>query len=307
VRFYEDDDELGSAVGEFLAAGLRAGGAVIVVADPPHTALIEGAVAAAGIDVGQARSDGRYVGFDARHVLSTFMVGTEPDPALFFSVIGPILDQAAAGGREVRVYGEMVAELWADGNPSGAVTLEMLWNDLAATRPFSLYCAYPLAALSDCSDLTAAKGVCNHHSMVMTPPSYLLGSPSPGRPPVGAERARFFLPVPLAAHAVRRFVAETLESWRRPDLVDDAELVITELVSNAYLHACSPFRVVLSVRDGALRLSVHDGSHLAPVRNEASADAPGGRGIGIVATLAQVWGIDPTPDGKVVWAELAAS
>ncbi|HEY2427748.1 MAG TPA: MEDS domain-containing protein, partial [Acidimicrobiales bacterium] len=50
VRFYEDDDELGSAVGEFLAAGLRAGGAVIVVADPPHTALIEGAVAAAGID-----------------------------------------------------------------------------------------------------------------------------------------------------------------------------------------------------------------------------------------------------------------
>ena len=305
VRFYEGDDELVSAVTSFLGEGLAYGDAAVVVATPAHRVAFAVALSGAGFDPVRARAAGELIVLDAAATLSQFMVGGRPDPGRFVAAVGSVIDQASLGGHPVRIYGEMVAELWAAGNLSGAVSLERLWNELATDRDFTLYCAYPMAAVAASGDLFAAKGVCDHHSRVMTPPSYATGA----TPPVaadGAERSSFFVPVPLAAHAVRRFVVETLDEWGQPALIDDAALVVSELASNALLHAGSPFRVSIRWEGAVVRLSVHDGSCVVPVRRAAPTEAPGGRGVGIVATLARRWGTDPVADGKVVWAELSA-
>lgn len=103
----------------------------------------------------------------------------------------------------------------------------------------------------------------------------------------------------------RRFVRTTLRSWEREDLADAAALVVSELATNAVLHARTPFTVRLLL-DGAgrLRLEVTDASQRRPDRRGHSPQASTGRGLAIVAELAAAWGVDVAEGGKTVWAEL---
>ncbi len=109
---------------------------------------------------------------------------------------------------------------------------------------------------------------------------------------------------PDAVPHARRWVAAALEGTSYDELVPDAELVVSELVTNALLHAVPPVELRVSV-NGVVRIEVADGSRRAPVRALARADAMTGRGLSLVAALAADWGVEPRPDGKVVWCELA--
>ena len=91
-----------------------------------------------------------------------------PNSAKFAASIGELIAQAAKGGRNVRVFGEMVALLWAAGNVAGAISLEELWNGLAETHPFQLFCAYPVHAFKG-DDLVPLREVCHQHSHVIPP------------------------------------------------------------------------------------------------------------------------------------------
>jgi hypothetical protein len=84
------------------------------------------------------RMHGQYASLDAAATLSQFMVDGEPSPGRFTEIVGSIIARAANGRRRVRIFGEMVALLWADGNWAAAIRLEALWNDLARTHSFSL-------------------------------------------------------------------------------------------------------------------------------------------------------------------------
>ena len=55
--------------------------------------------------------------------------------------------QAAQNGRRVRAFGEMVALLWSEGNQAAAIRLEELWNELALSQTFCLFCAYSMDSL----------------------------------------------------------------------------------------------------------------------------------------------------------------
>jgi diguanylate cyclase (GGDEF)-like protein len=79
-------------------------------------------------------------------VLPRLMVGGRPDPVRFRETTGAVMDRAAKRGRATRVYGELVALLWGDGDRTSALALEDLWNDLAQLRTFSLLCADPSRA-----------------------------------------------------------------------------------------------------------------------------------------------------------------
>lgn len=117
------------------------------------------------------------------------------------------------------------------------------------------------------------------------------------------EVSQLFLPVPLAARAVRAMVRAALVAWGEHDLVPDVELVASELVSNAVVHAESPLRVSIG-RDGpSVRLSVDDADVQHPAPREAQSGAPNGRGLQLVRGLACRWGIESVADGKRVWAE----
>lgn len=111
--------------------------------------------------------------------------------------------------------------------------------------------------------------------------------------------------IPASVPSARRFVSVTLRSWGLEELADTAQLVVSELASNAVLHARSDFTVVLSLRaDGTLRLEVLDRSPRRPAQRRHSSGAATGRGLSIVENLALEWGVDERPDGKAVWVQL---
>lgn len=103
----------------------------------------------------------------------------------------------------------------------------------------------------------------------------------------------------------RAFVRELLESWHCDGLVQDAELVASELVANAVLHAGGPVEVALVLTPDALRIEVRDMSRATPELLDPSRRRRGGHGLRILTHVASSWGVQPTADGKVVWAELA--
>ncbi|MFI8006412.1 ATP-binding protein [Streptomyces sp. NPDC086010] len=111
---------------------------------------------------------------------------------------------------------------------------------------------------------------------------------------------------PESATAARCLARVALSVWGLDHLAQDGALIITELVSNAVLHARREHIRVGIDRPGPalVRLSVVDFSKVPPVCGEPDPEREGGRGLAIVAELAERWGTDPLPYGKRVWADL---
>ncbi len=112
-----------------------------------------------------------------------------------------------------------------------------------------------------------------------------------------------------AAARARRFVAETLQQWELAQAIPDVELLTSELVTNAILHARSAATLDIVRRNGTVRVEVGDDSPTPPKLRAYSPDAPTGRGLVLVDRIASRWGYDlagGTP-GKCVWFELDIS
>ncbi|MEV7967626.1 ATP-binding protein [Sphaerisporangium sp. NPDC088356] len=101
----------------------------------------------------------------------------------------------------------------------------------------------------------------------------------------------------------RDMVRRTLTSWGLPDLMDDAVLMVSELVSNAIAHGAPPIRLSLRAGDGALRGEVSDHGAGRPRLLNLGRNVDHGRGLMIVEALADQWGVLPGPEpaGKSVW------
>ncbi|MFI7413842.1 ATP-binding protein [Streptomyces sp. NPDC049627] len=104
----------------------------------------------------------------------------------------------------------------------------------------------------------------------------------------------------------RRLVTGQLGDWALGDLADNAELLVSELVTNALRHTSGALRLNLRVRDSRLLCEVEDTASVGPVRNVADMDAEGGRGTELLDVLADAWGSTRTATGKTVWFELKA-
>lgn len=110
-----------------------------------------------------------------------------------------------------------------------------------------------------------------------------------------------------SAARARAFVSGHLLAHGLPDLVDDVELVVSELATNAMVHAHTPFVVILCGFDNTVFLEVLDGSHIGPTLVVARALDTCGRGIAIVQSLSRDWGVTARASGgKSVWAEFDA-
>ena len=108
---------------------------------------------------------------------------------------------------------------------------------------------------------------------------------------------------PKAATIARAALTEWLATWRCPsDLAADVTLVLSELVTNAVIHANSSADITATLHDHRLRVEVHDRS-AEPPHLRTGHDDPGGYGLQFVATLADTWGWTFTTPGKVVWTE----
>jgi hypothetical protein len=167
VAFYEDDAFLVAATAEFVGEGLQRGETVLVVATPEHRAGFEAALREAGHDL-DGLGRGRYEVLDAADRLSTLVHDGLLDVGRFQREIGGWLERATAGGRRVRVYGEMVALLWEAGHLATAIELEGLWNGLIEEHAFPILCGYPMRGF-DTEETTALfHAVCEQHTGVTT-------------------------------------------------------------------------------------------------------------------------------------------
>ncbi|MFF3346669.1 ATP-binding protein [Streptomyces sp. NPDC002779] len=108
---------------------------------------------------------------------------------------------------------------------------------------------------------------------------------------------------PKAARDWARKHLETLD-WAHsaPQTVDDVLLTVSELVTNAHIHARSSARLVLTWDGQCLHVTVHDDNAALPTPRAPSGDRLGGRGMFLVDALADDWEARPCPDGKSVTA-----
>lgn len=173
VRFYDDDAFLLDEVIRFIGAALRAGEGGLVIATPEHRAELARRLREGGPD--QASARGRYISLDAAETLALFMRDGWPNAALFADHVGGMMTRATAaatGAPRVAAFGEMVALLWAGGQPEAALRLEHLWDELAQTHAFTLQCAYPMRLFRHAGDGEPLEKICAAHAHVMPAESY---------------------------------------------------------------------------------------------------------------------------------------
>ena len=205
VQFYSQDKFLLEELSEYIGNALRAGDAAVVVVTEEHRDGLLPWLTAQGLDIGALLEKGRFVALDAAQALATFMSDGRPNEERFNEMIGGIVADAVAcaDGAQPRVaiFGEMVALLWADGQTQAAIRLEQLWNGLARTKSFSLFCAYPMSSFNREGDAGLLLQICNEHSAVIPTESYMdLGSED--------ERLRSITQLQQKARALETEIAE---------------------------------------------------------------------------------------------------
>jgi anti-sigma regulatory factor (Ser/Thr protein kinase) len=122
------------------------------------------------------------------------------------------------------------------------------------------------------------------------------------------ERAVTKLPSdPSAVPAARRFASQHLLGFEgRPEVVDKARLLVTELATNAVLHARSPIRLTVESRQDNVRVEVRDDDpRPIPPPLAPAASATSGRGLWLVDALSNDWGVNRNERGKTIWFEVA--
>ncbi|MCI3933440.1 SpoIIE family protein phosphatase [Streptomyces sp. AN091965] len=127
---------------------------------------------------------------------------------------------------------------------------------------------------------------------------------------ITARAAATFEPVGRSVATARSFVRDTLQGWGFSDIVDDAVVLTSELVTNAVVHAGTAADVQCLRTDDTVRIEVSDRypEREIPLQNSpatmGSPDREGGRGLQLCAALATRWGVDYTPTHKQVWFQL---
>lgn len=302
VHFYEHEADLARMVGRYLCDAAADGAVSVVIATEDHRRGFEAELMQAGIDPAQSRRDGTLILLDAAATVSTFTPAGRVDADAFRRVVGSVLRQAAETGKPIRAYGEMVALLWEAGNVLAAIELEELWNDFGRELEFSLLCAYRSASVQGDEHEEALHQLCHLHSSVVPGPTR--DAPASA----GTQASAQFRAEPDAPRCARHFLTDVLTGWGYAgSFLDDAQLIITELATNAVIHAGSPFSVATRADESGVRISVGDSDPVTPAMREHAPLATSGRGLRLVTALASDWGVEVTADGKTVWAELRPS
>ena len=163
VRFYESDRSLAVIVADFLDEGFGAGQPAIIVASAPQRAAILRELGVRLLDVVELQRSGDLVLLDAVETLSTFMVDGKPDEEKFRAGMCQVIDKTCEGRANcvVRIYGQMVDVLWQNDEHEAAIRLEMLWNQLAQTKSYSLLCGYAMGNFYKDAQLDE---VCRQHT-----------------------------------------------------------------------------------------------------------------------------------------------
>lgn len=143
-QIHRNAGSLKAALAVFVESGLRRGETVLVIASGSRRAAVVAGIDAGGANAAGLQAAGRLLLLDGRMLLKRFMRGSMPDWPSFHATVGEIIESVSRPHVKLRIYGEMVSDLWRAGNPDAAICLEEFWNRLADHYRFSLYCGYEL-------------------------------------------------------------------------------------------------------------------------------------------------------------------
>lgn len=110
--------------------------------------------------------------------------------------------------------------------------------------------------------------------------------------------------LPASIASVRRFAVEACRAAGMAPLCDTLALLVSEVTTNALVHGTGQVQVQVSTAGQVLRVEVYDDSPRMPEPRAAGVLEEGGRGLSLLASLAQDWGVYRQDAGKVVWFEL---
>jgi PAS domain S-box-containing protein len=268
VQFYEQDAFLIDQVVDFLDSPLESDHTCIVIATRPHHEAIQQQLAAL---LRQKEvyppSWRRIIALDADATLAEIVVHGSPDRARFTDFIGRLIGEATAGGsKPVRVFGEMVALLWANGQYEAALALEEFWNELGAFHRFTLFCAYPIHGFSRHEDTARFTTICGAHSIVRPAEGFVL--------PKSPER--IYRVVAQLQQKTRALEVEIAKREQIERMLRQREQELSDFLENAVegLHQVGPDGTILWANKAELALlgyeaSEYIGHHIAEFHADA--------------------------------------
>lgn len=167
LQCWDTEGSLLDALEGFVSSGLREGEGAVVIATASHLHEVEKRMRLHWLDIDRARWESRYIPLLAPETLRKFM-GEDglPDDERFCTLGRELIERAGAhGDRPVRLFGEMVCVLWAEGNIAGAIQLENLWDRLIRETGAPLFCAYPRSLFA--GNDGGFRGVCKMHTLLL--------------------------------------------------------------------------------------------------------------------------------------------
>jgi signal transduction histidine kinase len=303
VQFYDADDFLARAVADYIAAGLQNVGSGLVVATPRHHAALAARLQTQGIDTQALARSGRYVALDAAQTLGRFMRDGLPDPARFAAVIGALVERTAAGRSDLRVFGEMVALLVAEGNHAAALRLEDLWNRLQRRLPFTLLCAYPIHGFSDEAHSRLLARVCDAHARVIPAESFTtIQEPEAQMRTIAAlqQKAAWLQAQIREREQVQQQIQDALAAERAARVAAEAAVrARVEFLSLASHELRTPLTSLLGYTQ-AMRRRLQRGERLTPEQMEKVLALVAGRGDLLARLLNQVLDVSQLEAGTLV-------
>ncbi len=176
VQLFDSTETRAEAVAAFVRDGLLRGEVVLIVLTEEHWDAVARRLRAAEVPVSATQASGQLVVRDAHGTMLVFRRHGVIDRHIFDRTVGALVRRLRAGGNQLRIYGEMVDLLAAEGDYRAAIQLETLWNTLATHEPFTLFCGYSASHFGNPAHAEALGTICGSHTHVRVNPRDMLGS-----------------------------------------------------------------------------------------------------------------------------------
>jgi hypothetical protein len=176
LQLFDSIDSRAEAVSGFVREGLIRGEVVLLVMTEEHWDAVVRRLHAAHVPVNATLSTGQLIVRDAFGAMLLFRRDGVLDRHLFERTAGSLVRRLKSAGNRLRVYGEIVDLLVAEGDCHGAAQLETFWNRLATEEFFTLFCGYSSAHFGHPSHAEALGTICGSHTHVRMHPRDMLGS-----------------------------------------------------------------------------------------------------------------------------------
>ena len=176
LQLFDSRNSLANAVACFADEGLKCGDQVLLVMRPVNWDATAECLRQRGIPLREALASGRLTVLGAAATLQSFMRYGSVDQERFEDTVGTLIHTLSSASGALRVYGEMVDLLAAEGDFRGALELETVWNALRERESFQLFCGYSAVNFGDPRVSEELRLISHAHSHVHTNPSDVLGT-----------------------------------------------------------------------------------------------------------------------------------